>query len=59
MANSDLTLYSTEDGLVQFTLREMEGQVWMTQLEMAELYQTSKQNISLHVQNLLAEGRLA
>lgn len=33
MANSDLILYSTEDGLAQFTLREMEGQVWLTQLE--------------------------
>lgn len=59
MANSDLILYSTEDGLAQFTLREMNGQVWLTQLEMAELYQTSKQNISLHVQNVLAEGELA
>ena len=59
MANSDLILYSTEDGLAQFTLREMGGQVWLTQLEMAELYQTSKQNISLHVQNVLAEGELA
>ena len=59
MANSDLILYSTEDGLAQFTLREMDGQVWLTQLEMAELYQTSKQNISLHVQNVLTEGELA
>lgn len=59
MANSDLILYSTEDGLAQLTLREMDGQVWLTQLEMAELYQTSKQNISLHVQNILAEGELA
>lgn len=58
MANSDLILYSTEDGLAQFSLREMDGQVWLTQLEMAELYQTSKQNISLHVQNVLAEGEL-
>jgi hypothetical protein len=59
MTGSDLILYSTEDGLAQFALRQMEGQAWMTQLEMAELYQTSKQNISLHVQNVLAEGELA
>lgn len=58
MQGNDLILYSTEDGLAQFTLREMEGQVWLTQLEMAELYQTSKQNISLHVQNVLSEGEL-
>ena len=59
MENGDLILYSTDDGLAQFSLREMGGQVWLTQLEMAELYQTSKQNISLHVQNVLAEGELA
>jgi hypothetical protein len=51
MANSDLILYSTEDGLAQVTLREMESQVWLTQLEMAELYQTSKP-----IQAIIADG---
>ncbi|PQO99088.1 hydroxyacid dehydrogenase [Pseudomonas frederiksbergensis] len=59
MTISDLILYSTEDGLAQFTLREMNGQVWLTQLELAELYQTSKQNISKHIQAVLADGELA
>ncbi|HDZ9159176.1 TPA: virulence RhuM family protein [Vibrio cholerae] len=56
---NDLILYTTDDGQSQFVLREQGGQVWLTQLEMAELYQTSKQNISLHVQNILEEGELA
>ncbi|NMZ52009.1 virulence RhuM family protein [Pseudomonas poae] len=59
MTNSDLILYSTEDGQAHFTLHEMGGQAWLTQLELAELYQTTKQNISLHVQNILAEGELS
>ena len=59
MTISDLILYSTEDGLAQFTLREMNGQVWLTQLELAELYQSSTQNISKHIQAVLAEGELA
>lgn len=59
MAGSDLILYSTEDGLAQFTLREMDGQVWLTQLELAELYQTSKQNIGKHIQAVIADGELA
>lgn len=59
MTGIDLILYSTEDGLAQFTLREMNGQVWLTQLELAELYQSSKQNISKHIQAVLAEGELA
>lgn len=59
MASNDLILYSTDDGLAQFTLREMGGQVWLTQLEMAELYQTSKQNIGKHIQTIIADGELA
>jgi hypothetical protein len=38
----------------------LDGQtVWLTQLQMADLFQTSKQNISLHIQNILADGELA
>lgn len=59
MANPDLILYSTEDGQAHFVLHEMGGQAWLTQLELADLYQTTKQNISLHVQNILAEGELS
>ncbi|SHG06499.1 RhuM family protein [Vibrio gazogenes] len=39
-------------------LRELGGQVWLTQLEIAELYQTSKQNISKHVKSVLSDGEL-
>jgi hypothetical protein len=59
MPSSDLILYTTEDGLAHFVLHQMGGQAWLTQLELAELYQTSKQNISLHVQNILADGELS
>lgn len=55
---NDLILYTTDDGESQLVLRELGGQVWLTQLEMADLYQTTKQNISLHVQNVLDEGEL-
>lgn len=59
MPGNDLIFYSTEDGLAQFILREMNGQVWLTQLEIAELYQTSKQNIGKHIQATIADGELA
>ena len=58
MASGDLILYSTDDGLAQFTLREMDGQVWLTQLEMAELFDATKQNISLHLKNVFQDGEL-
>jgi hypothetical protein len=37
----------------------MGGQAWLTQLQLADLYQTTKQNISLHVRNILSEGELS
>ncbi|MBQ0781573.1 MAG: virulence RhuM family protein [Thalassolituus oleivorans] len=57
--DNSLILYTTDDGKSQLVLRELGGQVWLTQLEMAELYQTSKQNISKHVKVVLSDGELA
>jgi len=59
MSDNDLILYTSEDGESQFILRELGGQVWLTQLEMGELYQTSKQNIGKHVKGVIADGELA
>jgi len=58
MADNDLILYITDDGHSQFVLRELGGQVWLTQLEMADLYQSSKQNIGKHIKAVLADGEL-
>lgn len=55
---SDLILYTTEDGKSQIQLRAQERTVWLTQLEMAELFATTKQNISLHLQNIFEDGEL-
>lgn len=57
MSSGEILLYNTEDGKVAIKLRAETGSVWLTQLEMAELFQTSKQNISLHIKNILAEGK--
>ncbi len=54
----ELVLYASEDGSATFFLRAQDGTIWLTQLELAALFQTTKQNISLHVKNVLAEGEL-
>ena len=59
MTDNTLILYTTSDGQSQFVLRELGGQLWLTQAEMAELYQTTKQNISKHIAAVLAEGELS
>ena len=55
---TDLILYTTEDGRSQIKLRAQEQSVWLTQLEMAELFETTKQNISLHLKNLFEDREL-
>lgn len=56
---SDLILYSSEDGQTRLHLR-VEGQsVWLSQLEIAELFQTTKQNVSLHAKNIFEDGELS
>ncbi len=55
----ELIVYQTDDGRTRLAVR-LEGEtLWMTQNDMAELFQTTKQNISLHIRNILAEGELA
>ena len=55
---NDLILYTTEDGRSQIKLRAQEQTVWLTQLEMAELFDATKQNISLHLKNVFKDGEL-
>lgn len=53
-----LILYTSDDGRTRLDLR-VDGQtVWLTQLEIADLFQTTKQNVSLHARNILAESEL-
>ena len=58
MSGGELILYTLDDGSAAIQLRAEGGTVWLTQLEMATLFDTSKQNISLHIKNILAEGEL-
>ena len=59
MTEGELIIYKTEDGRVSMQMRVDGGTVWMTQMEMAELFQSSKQNVSLHIKNILEEGELS
>jgi len=53
-----LILYSTEDGKTQIKLRAKEETVWLTQREMAELFDVSTDNVGLHLKNIFADGEL-
>ncbi len=56
---SEILLYTTHDGKQRIEVR-LEGEtVWLSQLAMTELFQTTKQNISLHLKNIFTEGELS
>ena len=55
---NEIILYQTEDGQTKVEVR-MEGEtVWLSLNQLAELFQTTKQNISLHIKNIYSEAEL-
>ena len=55
MANGEIILYATEDGVARIHFRAVDGTVWLTQAEISELFNRTKQNINWHIENALAE----
>ena len=55
---NDIILYTTEDGRSQIKLRSDRQTVWLSQREMAELFDVSVDNIGLHLRNLYQDGQL-
>jgi hypothetical protein len=56
--SSELLFYATEDGKSKIEVRLENETVWLSQKQMTELFQTTKQNISLHIKNVYSEGEL-
>ena len=54
----EFLIYQTEDGRTQLQVQFQGETVWLTQAQMAELFQTTQQNVSLHIQNVYEEGEL-
>ena len=55
----EILLYQTEDGQTRIDCRFEEGTIWLTQAQIAELFQTTPQNVTLHLKAIFAEGELA
>jgi len=58
MEDNKIIIYQTDDGQTQIDVRLENDTVWLTQAQMVELFQTTKQNVSLHVSNVFKEGEL-
>lgn len=55
---SPVLLYQTSDGATRLEVRMEDETVWLSQNQMAELFQTSIPNVSMHIRNVFAEGEL-
>lgn len=56
--NNKILIYTSDDGQVKIEVRLEDENVWLTQTAMAELFNTTKQNISLHIKNIFEEKEL-
>ena len=54
----NIIIYNTLDGRASVTLYAHDGSVWMNQNQLAELFDTSVPNISMHISNILKENEL-
>ena len=54
----ELVIFETEDNKVRLEVSVEDETVWLTQAQMTQLFETSKQNVSLHINNCFKEGEL-
>ena len=58
MPPSEIILYQTEDGRTSVQCRFENETLWLTQAQIAELFETTPQNVTLHLKAIFAEGEL-
>ena len=58
MKKTEFLIYQTDAGETIIDARLENETIWLTQFQLAELFQTTKQNISLHLKNIFEEGEL-
>ena len=57
-SEKSVIIYRSEDGSIQLEVQLVDDTVWLTQAQMTTLFETTKQNVSLHVNNAFREGEL-
>ena len=55
---NNFIMYTTDDGQIDIEVRVEDENVWLTQNSMAELFNTTRNNITMHIKNIFQEGEL-
>ena len=58
MSNNQVLIYQDENGVTKVSVRFSEDDIWVTQVQLAELYDTTQQNVSQHIDNIYRDGEL-
>ena len=58
MEKQELIIYSTEDGKTKISVRLQDENIWLTQAQMAQLFNTTVANINIHIKNIFKENEL-
>lgn len=55
---NNIIIYQDEDGITKISVRFSDEDLWLTQNQIAEIYKTTKQNVSLHINNIYEDKEL-
>ncbi len=55
---NNIVIYQDEDGITKVTVRFVDEDIWLTQNQIAEIYKTTQENISMHIRNIYKEQEL-
>jgi hypothetical protein len=58
MKTGEIIIYQAPDGTTNLDVRLEEDTVWLTQAQMIELFQTTRNNVTMHISNVFKEGEL-
>ena len=55
---NNIMIYQDEDGITKVSIRFIDEDLWLTQNQIAEIYKTTQENISMHIKNIYKDGEL-
>ena len=55
---NNIIIYQDEDGVTKVSVRLVDDDIWLTQSQIAEIYKTTQENISMHIKNIYKDGEL-
>ena len=56
--DNNIIIYQDEDGVTKVSVRLVDEDIWLTQNQIAEIYKTTQENISMHIKNIYKDGEL-